>query len=111
MLRPVARRTLRALGILGVAFFAATGAFAQKPKAVVATAPPGDKQQALSVGFDAAGALRAKVCAAAPCAIDGGTDLGLPEPAKAVADTAKLSVMSVGKGRRVVTVEIADKSR
>jgi hypothetical protein len=77
-------------------------------KAVVAQAPAGDKQAALAVGFDAHGSLRAAVCARGPCDVATGTDLALPEEARALASKARLSVMRVAPARRVITVDVDD---
>ncbi|MCC6902389.1 MAG: HEAT repeat domain-containing protein [Polyangiaceae bacterium] len=86
-------------------------AHAQKPKLVVAHAPAGDRQPALSVGFAPDETLRAAVCTTNPCALEAGLDLALPAEAKALAGRAKLAVVRIAKARRLVTVEIPDPAR
>ncbi|MCK6531929.1 MAG: HEAT repeat domain-containing protein [Polyangiaceae bacterium] len=99
---------LRALAlILGVT----AGAHAQKPKPVVAHAPAGDRQPALSLGFAPDQSLRAAVCAASPCTLDAALDLELPADARALATRAKLAVVRIAPARRLVTVEIPDPTR
>lgn len=101
------RRVLAFCAVLGLA----ASASAQKLRPVVAHAPAGDRQPALSVGFAADEKLRAAVCATSPCALDAGLDLDLPADAKALGGRAKLAVVRIAKARRLVTVDIPDPSR
>lgn len=84
-------------------------ALAAKP--VTAVAKAGGGQAALAVGFDAGGSLRARVCPGARCGTEGGRELELPLPAKEHLDKARLTVVPIGKGRRVVVVTIPDAAR
>ena len=97
-------------GLAAVATLAVT-AQALAQKAVSAQAPAGDRQPALVVGFDEKGLLRAQTCARSPCDLKGGTDLELPEDARAQASKARLSVMRIAKARRAITVDVDDTAR
>ncbi|MBE7478921.1 MAG: hypothetical protein HS104_02870 [Polyangiaceae bacterium] len=100
----------RALVLLAV-LCASKEASAQKLRPVVAHAPAGDRQPALSVGFAADETLRAATCPGARCPLDAGMNLELPPEAKALGGRAKLAVVRIAKARRLVTVEIPDPSR
>ena len=78
---------------------------------MVASAPAGDGQPALSVGFDTDATLRAAVCASGRCPLEAGVDLGLPDDAKVMVGRAKLAVVRIAKARRLVTVDIDDPAR
>jgi hypothetical protein len=86
-------------------------ALAAPPRAVSAVAKPGGGQSALAVGFDEAGALRAAVCPALPCAITSGTPLTLPPEARALAGKSELAVVGIGRGRRAIVVRVPDPGR
>jgi hypothetical protein len=78
---------------------------------LAASAPPavakaGGGQPALAVGFDAQGELRAAVCAQQPCAVANGVALGLPREFKATRDKARIAIVGIGAGRRVVVVSV-----
>jgi hypothetical protein len=79
---------------------------ARAAPAAPAVAKAGGGQAALAVGFDAQGELRAAVCAQAPCGVAGGVALGLPRELKANRDKARLSIVGIGAGRRVVVVSV-----
>ncbi len=98
---------------LAVLLCLAAPARAQKLKPVVAHAPAGDRQAALSFGFAADESLRAAVCPKGPCALDGrgAVDLELPADARSLAGRAKLAVVRIAKARRLISIEIADASR
>jgi HEAT repeat protein len=79
-----------------------------QPKPIVATARAGGGQPLLAVGIDAGGALRARVCAAAPCGLEGGRELALPAAARARLRDVRLTVVPIGKQRRVIVVTIPE---
>jgi HEAT repeat protein len=74
--------------------------------AAPAVAKAGGGQAALAVGFDAQGELRAAVCTQEPCGVAGGVALGLPREFKATRDKARLAIVGIGNGRRVVVVSV-----
>lgn len=74
----------------------------------VARTPAARGQQALAVGFDAAGDLRAAACAAGPCSLAAGSVLPLDAEARALASAARLSVVRIAPDRRAVHVSIPD---
>src|SRR3954468_25089252 len=78
----------------------------QAAPAAPAVAKAGGGQAALAVGFDAQGELRAAVCAQVPCGVADGVALGLPRELKANRDKARLSIIGIGAGRRVVVVSV-----
>jgi HEAT repeat protein len=71
-----------------------------------AFAPPGRGQPGLAVGSDAQGVLRAKLCARAPCTVDGGLDLGVPAELRASVPRAKLALVGIGDNRRAIVVTV-----
>jgi len=95
-------RVVSALG-LGLVLSSAGGASAQSRPAF---APPGRGQAGLAIGADARGVLRAKSCAAEPCSIDGGVDLGLPHELAGQVARARLAVVGIGSGRRAIVVTV-----
>jgi HEAT repeat protein len=79
---------------------------ASPASAAPAVAPAGAGQQALGVGFDAKGELRAALCSAQPCSVESGTPLGLPREFAARRDKARLAVVGIGSGRRAIVVTV-----
>jgi HEAT repeat protein len=75
-----------------------------------AVAPAGAGQRALAVGFDAKGELRAALCAAEPCSVEGGTALNLPREFAAKREKARLAVVGIGSGRRAIVVTVPSES-
>lgn len=75
---------------------------------VVAYAPAGAGESGFGVGFDAAGALRAASCAAAPCNIDRGTEIAFPAELRPAIPSAQFSVVGIGAGHRAVVVAVKD---
>lgn len=73
---------------------------------VYATAPAAAGQSALAVGFDAKGTLRAKLCAAGPCNVDGGHPIDVPSGYMERAAKSTLTVVPLGKGRRAIVVKL-----
>ncbi len=71
-----------------------------------AVAPAGAGQQALAVGFDAKGELRAALCNATPCSVETGTPIGLPRDFAARREKARLAVVGIGSGRRAIVVTV-----
>lgn len=97
---------------LGAALeWAAPAARAQTPRPVVASAPAGARQRALSVGFTQAGRLKAATCSRPPCSLRGGLDLAVPPAAKAHAARGSLSVVPIGAGRHAIVVRLPDPAR
>ena len=82
--------------------FYAAPAFAAPP--AVARASKG--QPALAVGFDQKGALRAKVCAAPPCSVEQGLELGLPSELASKAAGSSIKVVRIGAERRAVVISV-----
>jgi len=76
------------------------------PAAAPAVAHAGGGQASLAVGFDAQGELRAAVCAQEPCAVTGGVSLGMPKSFQGLRDKARLSIVGIGAGRRVIVVTV-----
>jgi HEAT repeat protein len=74
--------------------------------ATPALAKAGDGQQALAVGFDDKGTLRAAPCTTQPCSLAGGVDLGVPGDYAGRAQQTTLSVVPLGRDRRAVVVTI-----
>jgi hypothetical protein len=74
--------------------------------AAPAVAHAGGGQASLAVGFDAQGELRAAVCAQEPCGIAGGVAVSLPGGFAAQRDKARLAIVGIGAGRRVVVVTV-----
>jgi hypothetical protein len=97
-------RPVWALGALLVSTPAASAPAA--PKAIAAVAPARAGQPALAVGFDRAGNLRAQVCRAEPCSVEGGEPIALPAAARAAAVHATLAVVGLGKGRHAIVVTV-----
>lgn len=62
----------------------------------------------MAAGFDAAGALRAAPCAAAPCAIERGTEVAFPAELRPAIANAQFSVVGIGEGRRAIVVSVTD---
>jgi HEAT repeat protein len=91
--------------------FAARAARAQTPPTVVASAPAGAGQRALSVGFTRAGHLVAATCGRPPCSLAGGVDLGVPPAAEAHRATGSLTVAPIGSGRHAIVVRLPDPAR
>jgi hypothetical protein len=100
-LKPV----LPAFALLGAGVVLASVDAVAAP-AAPAVAKAGGGQPALAVGFDAQGELRAAVCAKEPCAVAGGVALGLPHEFKATRDKARIAIVGIGEGRRVVVVSV-----
>jgi HEAT repeat protein len=84
--------------------FVAAGGVSTTP----AIAHAGGGQAALAVGFDANGALRARVCPSEPCSIDGALAISVPSEASRLATGARLRVVRLGAERKAVVVEIPD---
>ncbi|MCC6216401.1 MAG: HEAT repeat domain-containing protein [Polyangiaceae bacterium] len=103
-----AGRSRGALAIGSLAFAGALAGRAHAGEGAVATAPPGRGQPALAVGFDEAGALRARTCAAKPCAVAGGLELALPAEARPLVSGARLHVVRIGRGRTAIHVYVPD---
>jgi hypothetical protein len=71
-----------------------------------AIAKAGQGQAPLAVGFDQKGALRAKVCAAEPCSVERGLDLGLPSELAGKAPSSSIKVVRIGDERRAVVISV-----
>jgi HEAT repeat protein len=82
--------------------FIAAPAFAAPP----AVAKAGQGQPALAVGFDQKGVLRAKTCAAQPCSVEQGVDLGLPSELANKAASSSIKVVRIGPERRAVVISV-----
>jgi len=67
---------------------------------------PTPAQPGFAVGSDAAGVMRAKLCAAEPCDVSGGTALGVPNELGAAVARARLELVGIGAQRRVVVVSV-----
>jgi HEAT repeat protein len=94
-------------GALGLALMgAASGPARAAPVAAPAVAPAGAGQSSLAVGFDAKGELRAAVCSAAPCSVEGGTAIGVPRDLAARREKSRLAVVGIGSGRRAIVVTV-----
>ncbi|HVU03899.1 MAG TPA: HEAT repeat domain-containing protein [Polyangiaceae bacterium] len=99
----------------GISFLASLSLLAAgargAPSSGPAIARAGGGQPALAVGFDAAGKLRARVCAADPCGIDGATEISVPSELAALVPKAVLRVVRLGMERKAVVVEVVDASK
>jgi len=93
-------------GVLLISLCAAGGS--ARAANVVAYAPPGAGEAGFGVGFDAAGALRAAPCSAAPCAIDRGTEIPFPAELRPAIPSAQFSVVGIGAGHRAIVVAVKD---
>jgi HEAT repeat protein len=96
---------VRKLGIFAFAV-STTASLPALAKPVVAVAPAADRQPALAVGFDAQGALRARICAKARCDVDGATEIPIPAQEKNHFSNATLKVVRFAPARRAIVVEV-----
>lgn len=80
-------------------------AAAQSPPPPGVFAPAGHGQQALAVGLDGTGGLRARVCAGT-CSPDGGALLPVPDDARRGLSAAKLSTIELADGKLVVRADV-----
>jgi hypothetical protein len=94
----------RILGCAALGPFWSTLAFAAQ--AAPAFAPPGAGQNGLAVGSDQSGVLRAAVCAAEPCRVDGGLAIEVPSALRPALTKARLAVVGIGSGRRAIVVTV-----
>ena len=85
-------------------------AVAAVPSPTVALAPSGGGQQALAVGFDDKGQLRARACEKDPCSLDGSTPIAMPPEVASLASQSRLEVVHVGLDRKALVIEIPDPS-
>ena len=67
--------------------------------------PPGAGQQALALHAEG-GAIRARVCAAAPCTPEGGALLPLPEDVRPLLARAKATAIPLGGGRAAARLDV-----
>jgi HEAT repeat protein len=89
---------------LGLIFGAGRAGAAVNTAPAVARGSGG--QAALALGFDEQGQLRARVCPAEPCTLDGATAIAVPPDAASAASSAKLRVARIGLERKAIVVEI-----
>lgn len=75
-----------------------------EPETVDATLPGGHGQQALSVRVTAEG-IRARACPSAPCPIEGGALLAVPEEARRLALRARGAAVTLADGKQIYRLE------
>ena len=95
-------------GFLGVLSGTLLALPARAATSVLAFAPPGSGQGGLSVGFDAAGALRMAPCAVKGCSIDRGVEISFPAELRPSIPSAQFSVVGIGEDRRAIVVSVSD---
>jgi hypothetical protein len=106
--------TLRArLGLVvacGVSSMAPGLARAQGAAGVQVVTQAAADQKALAVRVSPSGVM-AKVCASAPCTVDGGVSISVPDDARALLAGGSARVLELEGGHRAVLVELPDASR
>jgi hypothetical protein len=94
----------RPLALLAAMALAAPAA-AQPTAGLSLAVPAGPGQQALALRAEG-GAIRARVCAAAPCTPDGGALLPLPEDVRPLLPSARAKTIALAGGRSVARVDV-----